>query len=113
VNSYEVRLGHKVRFDSTGEEFDIPDGHYLEIDPGEFVAVESLEKLDFSKQNLRAIGKPNGLFAWITPTTTMMREGFLFASTKVDVGYKGSLNWESAIAQSRLSDLSRASGFSS
>ncbi len=88
VNSYEVRLGHKVRFDSTGEELEIPADHYLEIDPGEFVTVESLESLDFTKGT-----NGIGLFAWITPTTTMMREGFLFASTKVDVGYKGSLNW--------------------
>lgn len=93
VNSYEVRLGHKAHFDSTGEELEIPNGHYLEIDPGDFVTVESLEVLDFSKKTLEALGKANGLFAWITPTTTMMREGFLFASTKVDVGYKGSLNW--------------------
>ncbi len=25
VNSYEVRLGHKARFDSTGEEVEVPD----------------------------------------------------------------------------------------
>jgi deoxycytidine triphosphate deaminase len=83
VNSYEVRLGHKAHFDSTGEEVAIPEGHFLEIEPGDFVSVESLEKQ----------GKPSGVFAWITPTTTMMREGFLFASTKVDAGYKGNLNW--------------------
>jgi len=93
VNSYEVRLGHKARFDSTGEEVEIPDGTFLEIEPGDFVSVESLEKLDLSAGTLKALGKTYGVFAWITPTTTMMREGFLFASTKVDAGYKGNLNW--------------------
>ena len=93
VNSYEVRLGHKARFDSTGEEVEIPDGSFLEIEPGDFVSVESLEKLDLSAETLKALGKDYGAFAWITPTTTMMREGFLFASTKVDAGYKGNLNW--------------------
>ncbi|HKW18916.1 MAG TPA: hypothetical protein VJO35_15510 [Terriglobales bacterium] len=93
INSYEVRLGHCARFDSTGEEFEIPDGHYLEIEPGDFVTVESLEKFDFSIQTLQSIGVLSGLFALITPTTTMMREGFLFASTKVDPGYHGKLNW--------------------
>lgn len=93
INSYEVRLGHTARFDSTGEEVPIPDGNYLEIEPGDFVAVESLEALDLSPSTLRNLGKPHGVFAWITPTTTMMREGFLFASTKVDPGYKGTLNW--------------------
>jgi deoxycytidine triphosphate deaminase len=93
INSYEVRLGHTARFDSTGEEVSIPDGHYLEIEPGDFVAVESLEAFDLSAATLKVAGKPHGVFAWITPTTTMMREGFLFASTKVDPGYKGTLNW--------------------
>jgi len=93
INSYEVRLGHHARFDSTGEEVDLPNGHYLEIEPGDFVTVESLESLDFSAQTLESIGKPCGLFGLITPTTTMMREGFLFASTKVDPGYSGNLNW--------------------
>jgi deoxycytidine triphosphate deaminase len=93
INSYEVRLGHKARFDSTGEEVEIPDGHFLEIEPGDFVTVGSLEEFDFSAATTKALGKPNGIFAWITPTTTMMREGFLFASTKVDAGYKGNLNW--------------------
>jgi deoxycytidine triphosphate deaminase len=93
VNSYEVRLGHKARFDSTGEQVEIPDGHFLEIEPGDFVSVESLEKFDLSAETIKALGKINGIFAWITPTTTMMREGFLFASTKVDAGYKGNLNW--------------------
>ena len=31
--------------------------------------------------------------AWITPTTTMMREGMLQSSTKVHAGYVGELNW--------------------
>ncbi len=93
INSYEVRLGHRAKFDSTGEEVAISDGQFLEIEPGDFVTVGSLESFDFSAEKLKALGKPNGLFAWITPTTTMMREGFLFASTKVDPGYKGHLNW--------------------
>ena len=29
----------------------------------------------------------------ITPTTTMMREGITMAATKVDSGFKGTLNW--------------------
>ena len=93
VNSYKVRLGHTACFNSTGEQKKIPEGHYLEIEPGDFVTIESLERFDFSTKTLESVGKPNGIFAWITPTTTMMREGFLFASTKVDVGYRGTLNW--------------------
>ena len=93
VNSYEVRLGNEAKFDSTGETLPIPEGHYLEIEPGDFVTIVSLETLDFRLATTAACGKPYGIFAWITPTTTMMREGFLFASTKVDLGYRGQLNW--------------------
>lgn len=93
VNSYEVRLGKKALFYATGEEVSIPPGSYLEIDPGDLVAVESLEKVDFSQNIVKTLDKPHGIFAWITPTTTMMREGFGFASTKVDAGYRGNLNW--------------------
>lgn len=93
VTSYEVRLGKEAKFDSTGEIVQIPEGHYLEIEPGDFVTIVSLETLDFRLATTAACGKPYGIFAWITPTTTMMREGFLFASTKVDPGYHGQLNW--------------------
>ncbi|MGH9816712.1 MAG: hypothetical protein ACRD6I_11595 [Candidatus Acidiferrales bacterium] len=92
-NSYELRLGKKVRFDSTSEEFDIPDGHFLEIPAGEFITIASLEKLDFSREALDALQRKSQITALITPTTTMMREGFLFTTTRVDPGFRGVLNW--------------------
>lgn len=91
-SSYEVRLGNLAKFNSTGEEVEIRPGCFLEIEPGELVTVASLEKLDFSRAALDTVGKP-GVVGFITPTTTMMREGFLFASTKVDTGFCGTLNW--------------------
>ena len=33
------------------------------------------------------------LMALITPTTTMMREGAMNVTTKVDAGFVGQLNW--------------------
>jgi len=92
-NSYELRLGRKVKFDSTGEETEIPEGHFLEIQPGDFVTVSSLEKLNFTREALDLRGKKINLMGLITPTTTMMREGFLFTTTKVDPGFRGVLNW--------------------
>jgi deoxycytidine triphosphate deaminase len=92
INAYEVRLGNRVRFDSTGEELEMPPGSFLEIEPGELVAIASLESLDLRRDTLKGVGKP-GIVGFITPTTTMMREGFLFSSTKVDAGYHGVLNW--------------------
>ena len=91
-NSYELRLGKKVKFDSTGEELEIPEGHFLEIPPGDFVTIASWEKLDFGREAAGALGKKS-IAGFITPTTTMMREGFLFTTTKVDPGFRGVLNW--------------------
>lgn len=92
-NSYELRLGNRVKFDSTGEEAEIPEGHFLEIQPGDFVTISSWEKLDFKRETFAALGKKTNLMGLITPTTTMMREGFLFTTTKVDPGFRGNLNW--------------------
>jgi deoxycytidine triphosphate deaminase len=92
-NSYELRLGRDVKFDSTGEEMDIPDGHFLEIQPGDFVTISSSERLDFSRSGLDRVPSRSNLMGLITPTTTMMREGFLFTTTKVDPGFRGTLNW--------------------
>src|SRR5689334_9255381 len=72
-NSYVLRLGRRVKFDSTQEEMDIPDGHFLEVQPGDFVTIASLERLDFTRDTLSAIGRPNDIVGFITPTTTMMR----------------------------------------
>ncbi|SRR5216684_1815891 len=91
-NSYELRLGSKVKFDSTSEELQIPEGHFVEIPPGDFVTIASLEKLDFGRETTASLGK-KGIAGLITPTTTMMREGFLFTTTKVDPGFRGVLNW--------------------
>ena len=92
-NSYELRLGSEVKFDSTGEEEEIPEGYFLEIQPGDFVTISSWEKLDFTREAFAALGKNTNLMGLITPTTTMMREGFLFTTTKVDPGFRGDLNW--------------------
>jgi deoxycytidine triphosphate deaminase len=92
-NSYELRLGNRAKFDSTGEELQIAEGHFLEIQPGDFVTISSWEKLDFRREAFAALGKKTNLMGLITPTTTMMREGFLFTTTKVDPGFRGDLNW--------------------
>jgi len=74
-NSYELCLGNKVRFDSTGEELDIPEGHFVEIPPGDFVTISNLEKLDFRRDTVASFGKKS-IAGLITPTTTMMCEGW-------------------------------------
>ncbi len=92
-NSYELRLGNHVRFMSTAEEKEVLQGQFVEIPPGEFVTISSLERIDFRKDTVSQVLADSMLMGLITPTTTMMREGFLFAATKIDAGFCGVLNW--------------------
>lgn len=76
-NSYELRLGAKVRFDSTGEEMELISGYFLEIQPGDFVTVSSSETLDFRREAISQVGKKINLMGLITPTTTNDAGGVL------------------------------------
>jgi deoxycytidine triphosphate deaminase len=92
-NGIELRLGGHVLFQSTGEEKELSDGMFLNILPGESVIITSMEILDFRKATVEAHLPKCMLMGLITPTTTMMREGILQATTKVDSGFHGVLNW--------------------
>ncbi len=92
-NGIELRLGNKIRFISTGEEKTIPVDHFAKVSPGESVIIASLEHLDFSKSTVQKLFPDCMLTAFVTPTTTMMREGIMQAATKVDAGFDGVLNW--------------------
>lgn len=98
-NGIELRLGGEVAFHSTGEEKNLEEGDYLKVTPGESVTITSLEKIDFSPETVQSVFRNQNvpgnyaLMALITPTTTMMREGITQSATKIDSGYKGTLNW--------------------
>jgi deoxycytidine triphosphate deaminase len=92
-NGIELRLGQHVRFLSTGEEMDVPPGHFVRVRPGETVMVASLEYLDFTRETVGRHFPGKMLMSMITPTTTMVREGIIQAATKVDAGFRGQLNW--------------------
>jgi deoxycytidine triphosphate deaminase len=92
-NGIELRLGKNVRFLSTGEELHLEPEQFLKVCPGETVLISSLEKIDFTRETVQKHFPKCMLMAFITPTTTMMREGILEASTKVDAGFGGILNW--------------------
>jgi hypothetical protein len=55
--------------------------------------ISSRETLVFTKDAVRKVFSDGNLMAFITPTTTMMREGIMQSSTKVDSGWSGVLNW--------------------
>jgi len=92
-NGIELRLGKHVRFHSTGEEKELGEDMFLKVNPGETVTISSLEKIDFTAAAVQAIHAKCMLMGLITPTTTMMREGISQVATKIDAGFRGTLNW--------------------
>lgn len=92
-NGIELRLGKAVRFHSTGEEKELGPGMFLQVSPGETVVISSVEAIDFTAETVRSVMPDCMLMGFITPTTTMMREGISQVATKIDAGFKGQLNW--------------------
>lgn len=92
-NGIEIRLGKHVFFQSTDEDQELGPGLYLKVLPGESVIISSFERFDFSQETVSKVFPDCDIMALITPTTTMMREGIMQSSTKVDSGWKGTLNW--------------------
>lgn len=92
-NGIELRLGRHIYFHSTNEEFELEHDQFLVVGPGENVIISSFETVDFSESTVQQHFPDCMLMGWVTPTTTMMREGISQVSTKVDAGYVGNLNW--------------------
>lgn len=93
-NSYVLRLGAVGEFLNTNKEFEI--GHKkkgLRIQPGHSVGVTSLETLDFRRETVHAFYPGNDLYAILSPTTDLSREGLVAPTTQVDAGFNGTLNW--------------------
>ena len=92
-NGIELRLGKHVHFHSTSEENELGPGLFLKVSPGETVTISSMEQIDFSRPTVQTVLPNAMLMGFITPTTTMMREGISQVATKVDAGFRGFLNW--------------------
>ena len=92
-NSYVFRLGKEVRFFSTKERKAGDIGDILIINPGDSALVHSYEIVDFTQPTIDKFYKGHQICAFLTPTTTLVREALQLPSTKIDPGYTGSLNW--------------------
>lgn len=92
-NGIELRLGEHVLFSSTGEDRKLGADMFLKVSPGETLSISSIETIDFRAEAVQAILPGCMLMAFITPTTTMMREGISQVATKIDAGFHGTLNW--------------------
>jgi deoxycytidine triphosphate deaminase len=102
-NGIEIRLGRHVLFQSTDEEKELGPDMYLKVLPGESVTITSYEAVDFRGETVQRIFPGCNIMALITPTTTMMREGIIQSSTKIDSGWNGTLNW--GLRNSSIRDL--------
>jgi deoxycytidine triphosphate deaminase len=102
-NGIELRLGKHVRFLSTGEDKELDRGQFLRVSPGETVLISSYERVDFSAETVKKHFAGCMLMGWISPTTTMMREGISQVTTKIDAGFRGILNW--SLRNSSTKDL--------
>jgi deoxycytidine triphosphate deaminase len=93
-NSYVVRLGADGEFLSVGKEFSLGKKKKgIKIQPGHSVAVTSFETLDFRRETVRLIYPNCDLYAFLSPTTDLSREGIVAPATNVDPGFHGTLNW--------------------
>jgi len=90
-NSYLFRLGEEVRFLSTNERIEGDIGNILVVGPSDSAMVISLE--DLNLKNIDKLFKSNQICGFLTPPTTLIREGINLPSTKIDPGFKGTLNW--------------------
>jgi len=92
-NGIKLRLGAQVYFHSTKEKRELRRGSFLKVNPGETVLISSIEKIDFTADTVHTVYPSKMLMGFITPTTTMMREGISQVATKIDAGFRGTLNW--------------------
>ena len=92
-NGIQLRLGREVRFLSTLEKREIPESGFIQVQPGETAMIVSMEKIDFSRATVQKHFPRCAIQGWLTPTTTMVREGQMQAATKIDAGFDGQLNW--------------------
>lgn len=93
-NSYVLRLGKEGEFLNAGKDFSLGDARKgVRISPGHSVALTALETIDFRPETVEKIYPGCALHALISPTTDLSREGIVAATTQIDAGYRGTLNW--------------------
>jgi deoxycytidine triphosphate deaminase/uncharacterized protein YdcH (DUF465 family) len=95
-NSYVLRMGNKGEFLDSQKPFELGANSGkkgIRLPPGHSVGVSSIEEIDFSKETVDAIFPGHALHGFLSPTTDMSREGIQIASTQIDAGFHGTLNW--------------------
>ena len=95
-NSYILRLGSKGEFINTEKKFEISElgrKRGIKLQPGHAIGITSLETIDFRPETVEGIYPGCNLHGILSPTTDLSREGIMAATTQIDAGYRGTLNW--------------------
>ncbi|MCK4983418.1 MAG: hypothetical protein KAS17_10875 [Victivallaceae bacterium] len=101
-NSYILRIGKEGEFINTSKKFNIDNGKKkgIKIMPGHSAGITAFETLDFRRKTVDKIFPGSDLHGLLTPTTDLSREGIIAATTQVDAGYHGTINWTLANSSS-------------
>jgi deoxycytidine triphosphate deaminase len=101
----EVRMKKAYKLVSDGflgvETRDTPDhksvgldsGEYLELDPGDYYLVETVESIDVPGNQIKIGGKKTHLMPDVYPRSTLQRSGIYFKGTNTNPGYEGTLTF--------------------
>ena len=95
-NSYILRLGSNGEFINTEKKFEISESGIkrgIKLQPGHAIGITSLETIDFRLETVEKIHPGCNLHGILSPTTDLSREGIMAATTQIDAGYHGTLNW--------------------
>jgi len=101
-NSYILRIGAEGEFINTRKKFNIGSEKKkgIKIMPGHSAGITAFETLDFRRNTVDKIFPNCDLHGFLTPTTDLSREGIIAATTQVDAGYYGTINWTLANSSS-------------
>lgn len=93
-NSYVLRLGSGGEFLNAQKPFELGKRKKgIRIQPGHSVAVTAFETLDFRRETVHQVYPEHDLYGIVSPTTDLSREGIVAATTQIDAGFNGTLNW--------------------
>ena len=70
-----------------------PDVEKIVLEPGEFILIKTIEKVNLPGEKIEINGEPTFLMADVCARSTILRSGIDFLMTKVDIGYSGTLTF--------------------
>lgn len=86
-------LGIETRDTPDHNAVGLDDGEYLELNPGDYFLVETIESIDVPGYPVEIEGKEAHLMPDVYPRSTLQRSGIYFKGTNTNPGYEGTLTF--------------------